>query len=133
MNKIILGGFLGGATVSLLELMAAINAKEYGMVSLFFLLGLIVSGVIGIIGVLIMSPKDIKHAVTTGIAAPSILAGLVKSKVVAATAVAVFYVVSPPVYAGDTDGTAVEIKVEKPKPKPKPKPMDQFIRGVFGL
>jgi hypothetical protein len=109
-KEMIFGAFIGGMTMSLLELMTAMNAGEYDMLSIFFIIGCLVSGMIGIIGSFIIAPTDFRNAITTGIAAPSILGGLMRSgvaKTTTTTVVALMNMGIAPVCADPADSNIV--------------------------
>jgi len=75
-KEYIIGGFMGGTAISLLRLLEILTTKAYGDINLYFLLQCVISGAVGILGIVIIAPTDFKNAVTTGMAAPSILSGL---------------------------------------------------------
>ena len=132
-KEVLIGGFVGGAAMSLLELATALKSGDFQLVSIFFFIGCLASGAIGIVGSLMVGPKDFRNAVSAGIAAPSLLGGLVGSGVATTVVVALLNTVQPAVYAEDaiplnrdkvtvgsivgveTDGT---ITLHKPLPEP---------------
>jgi hypothetical protein len=57
-KEIFIGGFIGGSAMSLLELAPAIKMGDYHLLSIYFLIGCAASGVIGVIGALMVAPND---------------------------------------------------------------------------
>ena len=144
-KEILIGGFIGGGAISLLELASTIKAGDYQLVSIYFLIGLIASGVIGVIGALILDPKDMKHAISAGIAAPSLLGSLIQSGVSTSVTVVALSLFGTPVYADESipmdqfrPDTAVVDTVEvdttssedAQQTQQKAEPMKHFLRAL---
>jgi len=101
-KEALLGGFIGGMTISLLELATTIKSGDYSLVSVFFFIGCLASGVVGVIGTLVVAPGDFRNAISAGIAAPSLLGGLIQSGVATTTAALLLSIASPAAYADDS-------------------------------
>ena len=98
-KDLLLGGFVGGIVISLLELATTLKAGDFHLVTVFFFIGCFISGIIGVIGSLMISPNDFRNAVSAGVAAPSLLGGMLQSGVATTTTAFMLNVVSPPVFA----------------------------------
>jgi hypothetical protein len=107
-KEVIAGGFVGGMAMSLLELAVTVQDGEFHLVSVFFIIGCIASGSVGVIGTLMVNPSDFRNAVSAGIAAPSLLGGLIHSGVATTTTVVAMSLFAPSVHAQDIvlDSTA---------------------------
>lgn len=102
-KELIISAFCGGMILSLLEL-ANMCAKHENIFDVYFYIGMFVAGVIGIFGLLLSQTKDIGGAITAGMAAPQLLAGLTKTgNVVNAAALAIMGTV----YAQDINDTLI--------------------------
>jgi len=144
-REVIIGGFIGGSVMSLFELLNIISVKD--PIDIYFFIGMVVAGIIGIIGTVISSAKDIKSAITAGIAAPTLLGGAIKSAPIVTSAC--ISLMGSPVYAdssniydclkNDSSSTfiykvkedSLYIKEEPTKVKNQ-NVIDNFLRGVFG-
>jgi hypothetical protein len=91
--ELTLAAFAGGMVLSLLELMNMCTHHENISDPLFYM-GMLIAGILGILGMIISRAKDIGGAVTSGIAAPQLLAGIAKTGVVQAA-----LMLNSPVYA----------------------------------
>lgn len=114
--KLIFAAFGGGMVLSLLELMNMARAHE-NVADPYFYLGMFIAGILGIVGLLVSRSKDLGGAVTAGISAPQILAGIAKAGAVTQTVF--FSIVAPPVYAQEpvvTDTVTVTIIAETDRP-----------------
>jgi len=115
--KLILAAFAGGMVLSLLELMNMARAHE-NIADPYFFLGMFIAGLLGIVGLVISRSKDLGGAVTAGISAPQILAGITKAGAVTSTVF--FSIIAPPVYAQDSseviDSVTITIIAETDRP-----------------
>ena len=111
-REVLIGGFIGGTVISLLELATTLKEGDYHLISIFFFIGAIISGIIGVVGTLIVSPNDLRNAISAGVAAPSLLGGLLQSGVATTTTALMLSIVSPEAYADTTSITkpVTEIK-----------------------
>lgn len=82
--QLLLAAFCGGMCLSLSELMGMIAKKE--MVDMFFLMGMVLAGVIGIGGFFAVGASSIRTAFVAGVSAPQILGGIAKAAPTAAKA-----------------------------------------------
>jgi len=101
-KELLLGGFIGGTVMSLLELATTLKTGDIHLVSVFFFIGCFISGAIGVVGTLMISPSDFRNAVAAGIAAPSLLGGMLQSGVATTTTAFILNVVSPSALADTT-------------------------------
>lgn len=77
-KELLISAFCGGTILSFLEL-ANMCVKHENIFDVYFYIGMFVAGIIGIFGLLLSQTKDIGGAITAGMAAPQILAGLAKT------------------------------------------------------
>ena len=74
--RLALVSFLGGITLSLLELSSMMQHKE--KVDSYFLGGMAIAGVLGMIGYVVFGPGNAKQAFMTGVSSPQLLGGVTK-------------------------------------------------------
>lgn len=108
-KELIISAFSGGMILSLLEL-ANMCVKHENILDPYFYVGMLIAGIIGVFGLLLSQTKDIGGAITAGMAAPQLLAGLSKAgSVVKAAAL----IVTGVVYAQNvTDTLIIRIALE---------------------
>jgi hypothetical protein len=114
-----LAAFAGGMVLSLLEL-ANMCKNHENIGDPYFYLGMLIAGVLGIIGLVVSRSKDLGGAVTAGIAAPQVLAGIAKTGAVAHT---VFFsslipcaYAQPPAFIPSQDSVTMTIVAESDRP-----------------
>jgi hypothetical protein len=109
-KEVILGGFLGGCLISLLELAYTVRAGDYQLVTVYFFIGCIASGFIGVVGTFMSNARDFRNAISAGIAAPSVLGSMIQSGVAKAATVAALSIFGTPAYADTTDTVRYELQ-----------------------
>ncbi|MDD5649629.1 MAG: hypothetical protein PHF86_04315 [Candidatus Nanoarchaeia archaeon] len=102
--------FAGGIVLSLTELANMLKAKETPDV--YFLCGMLLAGVFGVIGFFISGATNFRTAFVSGVSAPQLLGGLVKLGTAGAQAVSCILMLT--VYA-DTDSIDVKVVVNNVK------------------
>jgi len=107
-KELIIAAFCGGTVVSLLELMNMFASHD-NVFDPYFWGGMITAGIIGVLGLFISQAKDIGGAITSGIAAPQLLGGMVKAVPVM---VSILSMHAAPIYADNTDSIKVTTIIE---------------------
>lgn len=96
--------FAGGIILSLTELTSMFKSKE--LPDIYFLCGMLLAGVFGIIGFFIAGATNFRTAFVSGVSAPQLIGGLVKLGTTGVQAVSC--IIIPSVYAS-TDSIDVQV------------------------
>ena len=107
-HKLLLAAFCGGMSLSLLELMNMMFHSPQD-INVFFFGGMTIAGGIGIIGYFLAGDANIRSAFLSGIAAPQILGGVLKTGATVGThAGVIFSIFGSPVYANEPIDTIIQ-------------------------